>query len=548
MTGVRWRSLRLRMVLAAVAVLAVLLVAAALGFDQLLRSRLIGNLDSSLQAQTADRAALLDGGATPDVMTTGAGEEDVVAVLTPSGTVLASTGARHPDVLADLAPGTVVGLDLALTEASEDGGESEAPQPAGRHGHDRRCPQGRRRSATESVDDDLTAARNLLFGGIPLVLALAAVLVWIVVGRALRPVDELRGDVDAIVATGVGQRVGAPGTADEIDRLASTMNEMLGRLDDQAEGRHRFVSDASHELKSPVANVRALVESAGDDLTPAQWADLRTALVGESNRLQLLVDDLLFLARGDEGRLEPARDVVHLDDVVFDEAERLNPLTSVTIDASAVTPVDVVGDQALLSRLVRNLVENAARHATSRVSLDLQAEDGRARLIVGDDGPGVPQAEQDRVFERFARVETGRGRSAGGTGLGLAIVAQIAGDHGGRVEVGTAADGGAAFVVDLPELATTPEPSRSERGRCRRGEDAPELPCRQDPVEGEAGHHNDRADHRADVDGVTRVGARRGPVEHPGPEEDVAVRWIRFHHRRGIRFMTSELSSTATSR
>ena len=304
--------------------------------------------------------------------------------------------------------------------------------------------------ATESIDDDLSAARNLLLGGIPIVLALAAVLVWVVVGRALRPVDRLRGDVDAIVATGLGQRVGAPGTADEIDRLASTMNDMLGRLDDQAEARRRFVSDASHELKSPVANVRALVESAGDDPSPEQWAELRTALVGESNRLQLLVDDLLFLARGDEGRLEPAQAVVHLDDVVFDEAERLNPLTTVTVDASSITPVDVVGDQALLARLVRNLVENAARHATSRVRLDLHTDRAWARFVVSDDGPGVPDAEQARVFERFARVETGRGRTAGGTGLGLAIVAQIARDHGGRVQVGTSEEGGAAFVVDLP--------------------------------------------------------------------------------------------------
>ena len=455
MSRVRWRSVRLRMVLAAVAVLALLLVAAALGFDQLLRSRLIDNLDTSLQTQTADRAALLDGGATPDVLTTGVGEEDFVAVLTPSGTVVASTGVSDPSTLAALRPGQVVGVDLALTEDHDEGdgeGEVHRLRVATEATADaRRVVVGR---ATESIDDDLRDARNLLLAGIPIVLALAAVLVWIVVGRALRPVDRLRGDVDAIVATGLGQRVGPPGTADEIDRLASTMNDMLGRLDDQAEARRRFVSDASHELKSPVANVRALVESAGDDLGPDQWADLRTALVGETNRLQLLVDDLLFLARGDEARLEPARAVVHLDDIVFDEAERLAPLTAVTIDAAAVTPADVVGDQALLARLVRNLVENAARHATSRVSLSLSAQEGRVRLVVGDDGPGVPTEEQARVFERFARVESGRARAEGGTGLGLAIVAQITEDHGGRVDIGTAAGGGAAFIVDLPAAPT----------------------------------------------------------------------------------------------
>ena len=455
MSGLRWRSVRLRMVIAAVVVLGVLLVVAAIGFEQLLRSRLIDNLDASLQAQTADRAALLDRGATPEALTTGAGEEDVIAVFSATGTVLASTGVADPSTLAALVPGTVVGLDVALTEDDhedgedgEDEGESHRLRVATEAAADaRRVVVGR---ATESIDDDLQAARNLLLLGVPIVLALAAVLVWIVVGRALRPVDRLREDVDAIVAAGAGQRVGPPGTADEIDRLASTMNDMLGRLDDQAEARRRFVSDASHELKSPVANVRALVESAGDDLAPEQWAEVRQAVVGESNRLQLLVDDLLFLARGDEGRLEPARAVVHLDDVVFDEAERLDPLTRVNLDAADVTPVDVIGDHALLARLVRNLVENASRHATGRVDLDLHTEDGWARLIVADDGPGVPEAEQTRIFERFARVETGRDRTAGGTGLGLAIVAQIAQDHGGRVQVATAEDGGAAFIVDLP--------------------------------------------------------------------------------------------------
>lgn len=454
MKAVRWRSVRLRMVVAAVVVLGVLLVVAAIGFEQLLRSRLIDNLDASLQAQTADRAALLDRGATPEALTTGAGEEDVIAVFSATGTVLASTGVADPSTLATLVPGTVVGLDVTLTEDDhedgEDEGESHRLRVATEAAADaRRVVVGR---ATESIDDDLQAARNLLLLGVPIVLALAAVLVWMVVGRALRPVDRLREDVDAIVAAGAGQRVGPPGTADEIDRLASTMNDMLGRLDDQAEARRRFVSDASHELKSPVANVRALVESAGDDLDPEQWAELRRAVVGESNRLQLLVDDLLFLARGDEGRLEPAQAVVHLDDVVFDEAERLDPLTTVTVDAAAVTPIDVIGDQALLARLVRNLVENASRHATDRVRLDLHAEDGWARLVVSDDGPGVPEAEQVRIFERFARVETGRDRTAGGTGLGLAIVAQIAQDHGGRVQVATAEDGGAAFIVDLPAV------------------------------------------------------------------------------------------------
>ncbi len=454
MSGVRWRSVRLRMVLAAVVVLGVLLVAAAIGFEQLLRSRLIDNLDSSLQSQTVDRAALLDRGATPEALTTGAGEEDVIAVLTPSGAVLAGTGVADPATLATLVPGTVVGLDVTLTEdGHEEGEEGEAHRlrvATEASADARRVVVGR---ATESIDDDLKAARNLLLLGVPIVLALAAVLVWVVVGRALRPVDRLRKDVDAIVETGAGQRVGPPGTADEIDRLASTMNDMLGRLDDQAESRRRFVSDASHELKSPVANVRALVESEGDDLTPEQWADLRTALVGESSRLQLLVDDLLFLARGDEGRLEPARAVVHLDDVVFDEAERLVPLTAVIVDASAVTPVDVVGDQAQLARLVRNLVENAARHATTRVRLDLRAA-GRA-------GPPGRGRRRTRASPRTSKPGSSSASPASKRAGTAPRAAQASGwpswprsptTTAAGCEVGTAEDGGAAFIVELPAV------------------------------------------------------------------------------------------------
>lgn len=448
MTGLRWRSVRVRMVVGAVVVLGVLLAVAALGYDRLLHDRLLGNLDTSLETQTADRAGLLSAGAAPDAVATAVGEEAFALVLGRSGEVLASSGLADPSGLTDLPPGTVVGRDVALSEGEPGESEVHALRVATAvTSHGRRVVVGR---ATESIAADRRDARTLLLGGLPVVLAGAAVLVWVVVGRALRPVDRLRSDVEAIVATGAGQRVGPPGTADEIDRLASTMNDMLGRLDDQAEARRRFVSDASHELKSPVANVRALVESAPGELAPEDWSELRAALVGEANRLQLLVDDLLFLARGDEAGLEPVRSVVHLDDVVFDEAERLDPLTPAALDASGVTPVDVVGDAAQLARLVRNLVENAARHAAGRVVIELREDDGRARLVVADDGPGIPEAERARVFERFVRVGTGRDRAAGGTGLGLAIVAQIAAAHGGTVQADSAELGGAALVVDLP--------------------------------------------------------------------------------------------------
>jgi signal transduction histidine kinase len=241
-----------------------------------------------------------------------------------------------------------------------------------------------------------------------------------------------------------------PATRDEIDRLAATMNRMLDRLERVRVRERAFIADASHELRSPIAAIRQHAEVALAHPDRTSTIDLARVAHAESLRMQVLVDDLLLLARADEESPRTSRLPVDLDDLVFAEAARLRGDAAVTIDTSAVSPVRVDGDWAGLGRMLRNLVDNAARHAGGRVALALAERDSQAVIYVDDDGPGIAPADRHRVFDRFVRLDESRSRAVGGNGLGLAIVAQIAAAHGGDVAVGDSPLGGARFSVRLP--------------------------------------------------------------------------------------------------
>ncbi|MGI9595259.1 MAG: sensor histidine kinase, partial [Acidimicrobiales bacterium] len=285
--------------------------------------------------------------------------------------------------------------------------------------------------------------------------ATASALAWLVTGRALAPVVRIRRDLDAVVEANGRSRVTEPATGDEVAALATALNDVLGRLEDQSTARRRFVADASHELKSPVANARALIE------TGQPSAELDDRVLSELDRLQSLVDDLLYLAGSDEGGPERPAILVDLDDLAFDEAERVTARTSRRIDASGVQPALVLGDRSDLARAVRNLVENAARHATNRVEIAIEDRGDRWVLSVSDDGTGIPPEERDRIFERFTRLAGDRSRVDGGTGLGLSIVAAVAEHHGGdvaAVDPSSADEGsltaGARLELSLPKPGT----------------------------------------------------------------------------------------------
>ena len=271
---------------------------------------------------------------------------------------------------------------------------------------------------------------------------------WLALGRTLAPVEAIRARADDIAGHTLDQRVPEPVQHDEIGRLARTVNRMLGRLERSAERQRRFVADAAHELRSPIASLRVLLESARDK---GGGQGHEGDMLAETVRMEGLVDQLLLLARADADVPWLRVSTVDLDDVVDEAVAGLGPAGRIEVDISAVEPVQVSGDPALLERLVVNLVQNALAHAqeTVRVSVS-RGEGGQAVLTVDDDGPGVPEDRRDDIFDRFVRLDPSRERGRGGVGLGLAIVAEIVHAHGGTVEVSDAPGGGARFVVELP--------------------------------------------------------------------------------------------------
>nr|WP_228506759.1 HAMP domain-containing sensor histidine kinase [Frigoribacterium sp. VKM Ac-2530] len=314
--------------------------------------------------------------------------------------------------------------------------------------------------AARSLDEAQAASSaSLLTLGVavPVALLVLGVTTWFVVGRALRPVESMRREVAEVTAANLSHRLADPGGGDEVSRLASTLNGMLDRLDASATAQRRFVGDASHELKTPLATIRQHAEVALLHPESIDGRALAGTVLGEEARLTSLVQGLLVLARADEGALGVARRPVDLDDLVLTEAARLRSGSGegvgrgVSVDATAVGPARVRGDEGLLGQVVRNLVANASRHARSAVAVGLvETADGRAVLTVDDDGAGVAADDRARIFERFVRLDEARDRDAGGSGLGLAIVAEIVRVHGGSVRVETSPLGGARFVVDLP--------------------------------------------------------------------------------------------------
>jgi signal transduction histidine kinase len=284
----------------------------------------------------------------------------------------------------------------------------------------------------------------------PLLLVIAAGVVWVATRRALRPVEAIRSEVASITTTDLGRRVPVPGGRDEISRLALTMNDMLERLDSAVSRQRRFVADASHELRSPLASLRNQLEASLVGRDDLEWTSMVDELSIDRDRMERLVVDLLLLARRDEGerlRLEPV-DVGYL---VRSELARRPAASGLerVVDAENVL---VDGNADALVRVLRNLVDNAERHAHSKVNIAVRLVDGFAEVVVTDDGGGIPEADRESVFERFHRLDEARSGDAGGSGLGLAIVSELVAEHRGSVSVEPSTIG-ARFVVRIPALA-----------------------------------------------------------------------------------------------
>ena len=296
--------------------------------------------------------------------------------------------------------------------------------------------------------ESLERLNGYLIAFVPLSIILVAAGTWLLLGRALRPVENIRIRAAKIGADHLAERLPVPPTRDEVARLAMTMNEMLARLEGAQQIQRAFVADASHELRGPLATLDASLEIIASDETGTAWTDLKDVMQVEVARMERLVDDLLLLAKADDRGLRLRHEDVDLDDILVSEVRRLRTNERVVVEAQ-IAPVRTIGDAVRLGQMVRNLVDNAVTAAHSRVRLTLDLTGDHAEILVEDDGDGVDPADRGRIFDRFVRLDASRSRDSGGSGLGLAIVREIVRGHGGTVEITDSELGGARFRVRL---------------------------------------------------------------------------------------------------
>lgn len=504
----RWRSVRARTTTGATAVVAVGLGAAGLLVLTALRGNLVESASLQAEHTARDIVAQLDAGTALDRLRLPDPEDEPVQVVSLDGTVLAADEAlRGRAPMAGFGPhGDAETDDEADSEEDEDddedGDESAsdedpeeddavaAAEPVAggtggttrshsladpvfgdielivdeKSGADRfrvaalsgTAPTGRpvtvyAGASLDTADSAVADARTAMLTGLPLLLALVAGVTWLVTRRALRPVEAIRTELAEIMHGDLSRRVPEPGSRDEIARLAVTTNDTLAALEESARRQRRFIADAAHELRSPIASLRTQLEVAQAHpglLEPG-------GLLADTVRLEHLAADLLLLARLDAGE-QPRTDRVALEELIRDELAHRPPGRIPVEFAGPEVSLIVLGSRTQLARVVGNLVDNAQRHAATTVRVGLAGTGGSVVLDVADDGPGVPEADRARIFRRFVRLDDARSRDDGGAGLGLAIVRDIVERHRGSIHCETAALGGARFVVVLPPADDLP--------------------------------------------------------------------------------------------
>ena len=462
-------SVRVRVTVLAAGVFAVALVAASSLLLDALERRLVGDLRASAADTLQFTAGRIVGAAQPL-------EVPVGAVPLAGGTGVAfqvSSGTSSPVVAIAAEPGTAEpGIDVVIDTGA---GGTSAPyrvtysgpmdvltsspglygvsgQPGPFIVSTVQLGDGVALSTVSSlagVDQTLDATRSILWVVVPVLVLIVAALSWVLVSRALRPVRQLTAGAAAITSESLSERLPVPASHDEVAELASTMNSMLERLERATTTSRRLVSDASHELRTPITVMRTELEVARRDGGVA-WDDVSDRVLGEVDRMQVLVDDLLLLARlGERGATSQQVSVV---DLAHDAGARRRrvPVTVVALDE---VDAELEGDAVALGRAVDHLVANAARHANSRVDVAIEQDEHGVSVHVDDDGPGIPEDEREVVTQRFVRLDEGRARDAGGSGLGLAVATEVAAAHGGSLSITTSPLGGARVSIVLPARA-----------------------------------------------------------------------------------------------
>ncbi|MFJ8052065.1 ATP-binding protein [Streptomyces luteogriseus] len=462
-------SVRARATLGATLVVAVALVAAGTAVLLSLRSNLLGEAGTQAERSARAVASELAAGTPYDKLSGLDGDDGPVQVLDEHGRLVAASedlerisgtdtdrvkpqpaakpsGDNDDDDADDagepLEAGEISGESVFSNGSATIDGDAEDYRFAAVEveTHDRGHLKVYAGSPLAAEHGAVRTALTVMLIGFPLLLGVVAAVTWLVTRRALRPVEGIRREMAAIThSEDLARRVPEPDTHDEIARLASTTNETLAALETSVERQRRFVADASHELRSPIASLRTQLEVAA---AHPELLDLDGA-VEDTVRLQRLAADLLLLARLDAGeRPNDAR--VDLAGLAREAAEGR---TGVTVDAE---PVEVAGSRGQLGRVLANLLDNAQRHARSAVTVNVRREGDRAVVGVADDGDGVPEDDRERIFERFVRLDAARSRDDGGAGLGLAIARDVAVRHGGTLTAGRGPAGGALFELRLP--------------------------------------------------------------------------------------------------
>jgi heavy metal sensor kinase len=306
------------------------------------------------------------------------------------------------------------------------------------------------------LERELRSLLLVLLLGLALGIGVAAGGGLFLAARALRPIGRMAERARTITADRLGERLPVANPKDEVGQLATVFNDTLGRLESAFDRLRRFTADASHELRTPLTAIRAVGEVAlRDQATPTACRPVVASMLEEADRLARLVDDLLVLSRADAAQALRQREDVDLDAMVREVASHLAVLAEekqLTLDVRSPGLVRVRGDAAELRRALQNLLDNAIRYSptSGTVGLDLEADEGFARICVTDQGPGIAPEHHERIFERFYRVDQARARASGGTGLGLAIASAAVEAHGGRIDLRSAVDHGSTFSIVLP--------------------------------------------------------------------------------------------------
>ena len=376
------------------------------------------------------------------------GQTAQAQVLAPDGTVLAATRnwtGRPALYLYTLPPGSTTPVRTPAGDRMLPDDLSEYGEHATVGGRPVAIITTARTYLQSQVEQ--TFARLLVIG-VPVLLVLTGGTVWLVVGRALRPVEQIRGAVTAITSADLSQRVPEPGTDDEIGRLARTMNDMLARLEDAAARQRLFVADASHELRSPLTAIRTGLEVGLAHPDRAPWPQIAGRAVRQSQRLEQLIAQLLVLAKADAHQPAARRQPVDLAALLADLGAA-TPAPGISIELSVPIGSTTAGNPEDLSRMFRNLLDNAVRYARHRVLVTAAAGPDGVVVQIADDGPGIPAEERERVFGRFVRLDASREQASGSAGLGLAIAREIATAHGATIVLTEAPGGGTRAVVSM---------------------------------------------------------------------------------------------------